>query len=109
MTEWLLTILTWYSVASCQQEGNLGTVTASGKPFSDTAMICAHPTLPFGTQLELSANEKLAACTVWDRGPGRGPQRRGVGLDASPAVFRQLAPLAQGRLSIRYRVVRKPH
>lgn len=51
-----------------------GSPTASGEPFDPMAMTAAHPSLPFGTQLEV-CYQGCVTVTVNDRGPfveGRG-------------------------------------
>lgn len=51
-----------------------GNPTASGEPFDPSAMTAAHPSLPFGTQLEV-CYQGCVVVTVNDRGPfvaGRG-------------------------------------
>lgn len=51
-----------------------GNPTASGEPFNPEAMTAAHPSLPFGTQLEV-CYQGCVTVTINDRGPfveGRG-------------------------------------
>jgi rare lipoprotein A len=51
-----------------------GNPTASGEPFNPGAMTAAHPSLPFGTQVEV-CYQGCAVVTINDRGPfvaGRG-------------------------------------
>jgi rare lipoprotein A (peptidoglycan hydrolase) len=59
---------------------------------------CAHKTLPFGTQVTVTAhhNGATATCTVNDRGPF------GAGriIDLDDDVFVQLAPLSSGVIDV---------
>jgi rare lipoprotein A (peptidoglycan hydrolase) len=59
---------------------------------------CAHKTLPFGTQVTVTAhhNGATATCTVNDRGPF-GPGRI---IDLDDDVFVQLAPLSTGVIDV---------
>jgi rare lipoprotein A (peptidoglycan hydrolase) len=59
---------------------------------------CAHKTLPFGTQVTITAhhNGATATCTVNDRGPF-GPGRI---IDLDDDVFVQLAPLSTGVIDV---------
>ncbi len=61
-------------VASFYGDELAGNPTASGEPFDPSAMTAAHPSLPFGTQLEV-CYQGCTTVTVNDRGPfvaGRG-------------------------------------
>lgn len=91
---------TWYSVGSCLREGTSGVRTASGEAYRDDGRTCAHPTLPFGTRLRVQYQGKSVVCRVNDRGPGRGPRKRGVVLDLTPLLFSELAPLSRGKLLV---------
>jgi rare lipoprotein A (peptidoglycan hydrolase) len=47
--------------------------TASGRPFNENELTCAHKTLPFGTRVAVTFRGKSVIVTVTDRGPyGRG-------------------------------------
>jgi rare lipoprotein A (peptidoglycan hydrolase) len=49
-----------------------GTATASGRPFNDRELTCAHPSLPFGTLLAVSYGGNGVIVEVTDRGPYTG-------------------------------------
>src|SRR3979411_2097024 len=46
-----------------------GSKTASGQPFNQNAMTCAHRSLPFGTKLRVTHGGQSVVVTVNDRGP----------------------------------------
>ena len=73
---------------------NMGTITASGKPFNPSALTTAHPSLPFGTKLRLTNphNQRTVIVTVTDRGPFVKNRE----LDVSEAAARQLGFLRRG-------------
>lgn len=60
--------------------------------------VCAHRSLPLGTEVTVTAAGSGAAvtCTVGDRGPFV----QGYVIDLSPADFEQLAPLSAGRVTV---------
>jgi len=60
-------VATWY--------GNVrpNMSTASGRPFDENELTCAHKTLPFGTRVAVTFRGKSVIVTVTDRGPyGKG-------------------------------------
>lgn len=58
---------TWYG----NVRPNMGT--ASGRPFDENELTCAHKTLPFGTRVAVSFGGRKVIVTVTDRGPyGKG-------------------------------------
>ena len=59
-----------------------GSRTASGQRFSQSAMTCAHRSLPFGTKLKVTHGGRSVVVTVNDRGPFV----RGRVLDLSTAA-----------------------
>jgi rare lipoprotein A len=73
---------------------------ANGQPMNPSAMITAHPSLPFGTRLRVTnqANGKSIQVVVVDRGPWYG----GRILDLSAGAFSKIASLGQGLASICY-------
>ncbi len=87
-----------------------GSKTASGDPFDNTAMVAAHPTLPFGTVLRVTnlTNGRTVTVRVVDRGPAAGPQNEGVILDLSRAAARRLGFLRAGRAPVKLDVVSEP-
>lgn len=60
-------------------DGFAGQVTASGEVFNPYADTAAHPTLPFGTELQVTYQGQTTYVTVNDRGPYAGDR----GLDLS--------------------------
>jgi rare lipoprotein A len=46
-----------------------GSKTASGQRFNESAMTCAHRSLPFGTKLRVTHGDRSVVVTVNDRGP----------------------------------------
>lgn len=84
-----------------------GRRTASGERYDPTALVAAHPTLPFGTQVRVTRLETGASVVVRviDRGPSRGQQRRGYIIDLSRATAESLAFVHEGRTRVRLDVV----
>jgi hypothetical protein len=90
---------TYYTTKSCQADGNSGTFTASGTPFSEKAMTCALPFRPnkWGQRYQvtlLSAPPDIHPRSIvvahMDLGPGKGPQKRNVIIDLTPACWKAL-------------------
>ncbi len=82
-----------------------GRKTASGETFNKNAMVCAHRTLPFGTQVRVTnkKNGKSVVVRVIDRGPfGKGKV-----IDLSPAAARQLDMIRAGVVPVHLEVVGK--
>lgn len=77
-----------------------GNPTASGEPFDPSAMTAAHPSLPFGTQLEV-CYQGCATVTVNDRGPFVG----GRGLDLSQGAADAIGLTGVGVATIEMNVV----
>lgn len=77
-----------------------GNPTASGEPFDPSAMTAAHPSLPFGTQLEV-CYQGCATVTVNDRGPFVG----GRGLDLSQGAADAIGLTGAGVATIEMNVV----
>ena len=69
-----------------------GRRTASGQRFNQSAMTCAHRSLPFGTQLRVTHGGHSIVVTVNDRGPF---VRRHV-LDLSTGAARAIGLTAAG-------------
>lgn len=81
-------IATWYSHQSTLDEGNSG-ITASGEKMNDKAFTCALRSYEFGKRYQVTNTEngKKIICRHNDFGPGRGPLKRGVIVDLSPAAY----------------------
>lgn len=85
-------IATYYTVESCQEEGNLGTLTASGEPYDESALTCALPHRDFGKKYRVTSLTTGRSVTVRhsDFGPGKKQIARGVVIDLSPAAYDRL-------------------
>ena len=69
-----------------------GRRTASGQRFNQSAMTCAHRSLPFGTRLRVTHGGRSVVVTVNDRGPFI----RGRVLDLSTGAARAIGLTAAG-------------
>jgi rare lipoprotein A len=69
-----------------------GKRTASGQRFNQSAMTCAHRSLPFGTKLKVTHGDRSVIVTVNDRGPFV----RGRVLDLSTAAARAVGITGAG-------------
>lgn len=69
-----------------------GRQTASGQRFSQSAMTCAHRSLPFGTKLRVTHDGRSVVVTVNDRGP----YVRGRILDLSTGAARAIGLTSAG-------------
>lgn len=99
---------THYTVASCQGEGTSGLFTANGEAYNEGAMTCALPP-QFGREYMVVNKETGAFAVVRhnDTGPGRGPRKKGVVIDLSPAAFKAVCgDLALGKCPVAYQEVR---
>jgi rare lipoprotein A len=82
----------WYSVTS---------KTANGEQMDDTKMTAAHPSLPFGTEVEVENlyNGRKAFVRVNDRGPFVANRI----IDVSKAAARTLDMISDGVVTVRIR------
>ena len=80
-----------------------GRRTASGERFDMHAMTAAHPSLPFGTRVQVTRPK--TGRTVHVRINDRGPFVRGRIIDLSYAAARQLGMLADGLARVHIRVL----
>jgi len=69
-----------------------GHKTASGQRFNQSAMTCAHRSLPFGTKLRVTHDGRSVVVTVNDRGP----YVRGRVLDLSTGAARAIGITSAG-------------
>ncbi|WP_375415000.1 septal ring lytic transglycosylase RlpA family protein [uncultured Bradyrhizobium sp.] len=69
-----------------------GSKTASGARFNQSAMTCAHRSLPFGTRLRVTHGGRSVVVTVNDRGPFI----RGRVLDLSTGAARAVGLTSRG-------------
>lgn len=84
-----------------------GRRTASGERLDQSAHLAAHPSLPFGTVVRVTnlRNGRTVDVKVVDRGPARGPQRRGVIIDLTQSAARELGFLRHGRTPVHLEVL----
>lgn len=76
-----------------------GRPTASGEPYDPDALTAAHPSLPFGTRVRVTAGATGKSVTV--RINDRFGGHRGRIIDLSRASFASIAPLAAGVIDVR--------
>ena len=79
-----------------------GRRTASGKRFNPNAMTAAHPTLPFGTRVNVTntRNNRNVLVTINDRGP-TSPKRM---LDVSVAAAKKLGFVRAGLTEVKLEI-----
>lgn len=93
-----------FGVASWYGPGFKGRETASGEKFDPKALTAAHPTLPFGTLVEVSRRDKKkksVIVVVTDRGP----YVAGRSIDLSRAAARRLHMSYLGAIPVKMQVV----
>lgn len=90
-------------IASWYGPGFRGRKTANGETFDSKALTAAHPTLPFGTLVEVSRvkGKKSVIVCITDRGPYTG----GRAIDLSRAAARRLHMSYLGTAPVRIQVV----
>jgi len=81
-----------------------GKRTASGEAYDENAMTAAHPSLPFGTRLEVTNLENHRSVIV--RVNDRGPFGNGRIVDLSRAAARALGIGGQGVARVRVQPVK---
>jgi rare lipoprotein A len=78
----------WYQLGVASWYGKFfqGKTTASGEPFDENQLTCAHRTLPLGSVLRVTnlRNNKSVIVTVNDRGPV--PENRVIDLSRAAAL-----------------------
>ncbi|EME71360.1 rare lipoprotein A [Paramagnetospirillum caucaseum] len=94
-----------YGIASWYGPGFKGNRTASGEKFDPKALTAAHPTLPFGTLVEVSRRDRKKSVIVMVT--DRGPFVAGRAIDLSRAAARRLHMSTQGAVPVRMQVVGK--
>ena len=84
-----------------------GRTTASGAKLDRNALVAAHPRWPFGTLVRVTnlRNDRSVNVRVVDRGPSRGPRRRGVIIDVSLQAAQRLGFVDAGRTEVRLDVL----
>jgi rare lipoprotein A len=90
-------------IASWYGPGFRGKKTANGETFNPKALTAAHPTLPFGTLVEVSRvkGKKSVIVCITDRGP----YVAGRAIDLSRAAARRLHMSYLGTAPVRIQVV----
>ena len=93
----------YFGVASWYGPGFGGQRTANGEKFNPKALTAAHPSLPFGTLVEVSrANgKKSVVVVITDRGPYVG----GRAIDLSRAAARKLSMSYLGTTPVKIQVI----
>jgi rare lipoprotein A (peptidoglycan hydrolase) len=103
---------TYYTVKSCQREGTSGVLTASGRQYNESELVCALPEYPprgadgkrqWGRRVKITnaLTGKSIICRQWDYGPGRKARSRGVIVDLSPAAFEAVGGVKRnGRVKV---------
>jgi len=95
--------LEFTGLASWYGPGLRGRHTASGEIFNPKALTAAHPTLPFGTLVEVSrVNRKKSVVVVIT---DRGPFVAGRAIDLSRAAARRLHMSYLGTAEVRIQVI----
>ena len=79
-----------------------GSRTANGERFVPDGMTAAHRSLPFGTRLRLTHNDKSVIVRINDRGPFV----RGKQLDLSRGAARKLGCIRAGSCNVKYVILR---
>lgn len=101
------TYATWYGGVGDTCDPWKHTVTASGERFDETLLTCALPKRGFGKAYKITnlRNGKSVVVRHNDYGPGKGPRKRGVGVDLTKKAFSQIADLREGRIPIKVEAV----
>ena len=92
-----------FGAASYYNVSFYGNKTANGEVLDKDELTCAHPTLPFGTMLEVTnlANNKWCVVRVNDRGP----YAHGRIIDLTHRAARQLAMFSSGIVQVKITIV----
>lgn len=91
----------YYTVASCQREGTSGVYTATGERYDEGALTCALRRRDFGKAYLVCGPGGCVEVRHNDYGPGRGPTRKGVIVDLTPAAFKKIGGnLKSGLVSV---------
>ncbi|RAU20129.1 septal ring lytic transglycosylase RlpA family lipoprotein [Paramagnetospirillum kuznetsovii] len=91
-----------FGTASWYGPGFKGQRTANGEKFNPKALTAAHPSLPFGTLVEVSRpdRKKSVVVVITDRGPFTGRA-----IDLSQAAARRLHMTYLGAVPVKMQVV----
>ena len=93
----------YFGMASWYGPGFRGSRTANGEKFNPKALTAAHPSLPFGTLVEVSRpnSKKTVVVCITDRGPFTG----GRAIDLSRAAARKLSMSYLGTAPVKIQVI----
>jgi rare lipoprotein A len=86
--------LTLAALASWYGHPYHGRITANGETYNMNSMTAAHPTLPFGTRVQV-CSKRTARCAVV-RINDRGPFVHGRSIDLSKAAAQRIGLLSEG-------------
>jgi rare lipoprotein A (peptidoglycan hydrolase) len=92
-TGWRSAVASWYG------PGFYGNTMASGQILTETSMVVAHRTLPFGTRIEFSYHGRTCVAVVMDRGP----YSSGRTFDLGPGTAKALG--FSGVATVQYRIL----
>jgi len=92
-TGWRSAVASWYG------PGFYGNTMASGEILTETSMVVAHRTLPFGTRIEFSYKGRTCVAVVMDRGPFSS----GRTFDLGPGTAKALGFSGVG--TVQYRIL----
>ena len=81
-----------------------GRPTASGEIFSERELTAAHPTLPFGSIVEVTNTENNKKIRV--RINDRGPFTKGRVIDLSKEAFSKIADTNKGIIDVNIKVIK---
>ena len=86
-----------------------GRRTASGVRLDNTAMVAAHPSLPFGCVVGVTSlrDGRSVDVKIIDRGPSPSGQRRGIVIDVSQGAARELGFLGRGSAVVELEIPRR--
>jgi rare lipoprotein A len=84
-----------------------GKMAASGVPFNMNAMVAAHPSYPFGTQVRVTnlKNGRSTTVRIVDRGPAPRLRDEGIVIDLSRKAAQVLGFIQQGQARVRLEVL----
>lgn len=99
--ETILTYASWYSVASCKNEGTSGIMSNGGK-LNDDSYTAASWDYKLGQRVKVTNRVSRLSCivTITDRGPNKRLYRKGRRLDLSKAAFGKIANFKQGVIKV---------
>jgi len=108
-------LATYYTVASCQHEGTSGVYTANKESFDEQDYTCAmrdkrcYRKAGTSVYFKVTNLKTKQSCIVRlnDFGPGKGPAKRGVIIDLTPAAKKAIG-MKGGEVKVSVEEVPKP-